>query len=245
MQPAKWGGWREGLCQSACVANSVGFRENTRQCLILQVRFKIIVTQIISQVQGYEDSSAECVGINRHVTLCDDVAICGVRSCGSSRQSRHQVSTNHYIILTNQRSLYVCYTLFWPIGDHHISLLWPIKYLKNIIWPIKQIVLQYATDQCEKLSKYHPAIRDINVLGSPAKHNFSKPDQACSIYCKGESGKGWVKLANTFYPDGKTTHSYLSVLSVTMTGTWCYADPTGMDYFCRDHKCQPGNHPLF
>ena len=126
-------------------------------------------------------------------------------------------------------------TSFWPIGDHHTSLLWPIK----------QIVLQYATDQCEKLSKYHPAIRDINVLGSPAKHDFSKPDQACSIYCKGESGKGWVKLANTFYPDGKTTHSYLSVLSVTMTGTWCYADPTGMDYFCRDHKCQPGNNPLF
>ena len=138
----------------------------------------------------------------------------------------------------------IIYISFWPIRDHH-TLLWPIKYSKNIIWPIKQIVLQYATDQCEKLSKYHPAIRDINVLGSPAKHNFSKPDQACSIYCKGESGKGWVKLANTFYPDGKRTHSYLSVLSVTMTGTWCYADPTGMDYFCRDHKCQPGNHPLF
>ena len=37
VQPAKWGGWQEGLCQSACVAESVGYRENTRQCLILQV----------------------------------------------------------------------------------------------------------------------------------------------------------------------------------------------------------------
>ena len=53
--PFKWGGWNEGVCRSACLANSVGYRENTRQCLILQVQtsqFWVLWSYSVSQKKG-------------------------------------------------------------------------------------------------------------------------------------------------------------------------------------------------
>ena len=50
--------------------------------------------QLDPPVARYEDT-ASCVGSSSSVSLCDDLAICGTRSCswaGGSRQTRRQVS---------------------------------------------------------------------------------------------------------------------------------------------------------
>ena len=78
LELAKWGGWQQGLCQSACIADSVGFRVNTRQCLVLD---------------GYNEDEHQCVGIDHYVSLCEDMAICGTRSCGRQRTTRAQYAT--------------------------------------------------------------------------------------------------------------------------------------------------------
>ena len=67
-----------GLCQSACIADSVGFRVNTRQCLVLD---------------GYDEDQHQCVGIDHYVSLCEDLAICGTRSCGQQRMARVEYAT--------------------------------------------------------------------------------------------------------------------------------------------------------
>lgn len=75
---AKWGAWEQGLCQSACIADSVGFRVNTRQCLVLD---------------GYDEDEHQCVGIDHYVSLCEDLALCGTRSCGQQRMARVEYAT--------------------------------------------------------------------------------------------------------------------------------------------------------
>ena len=64
VQGARWGGWRPGHCQSACVKHSMGVRLNTRDCVVLP---------------GHEAGDLQCQGIQQYLSLCDDVAICGTR----------------------------------------------------------------------------------------------------------------------------------------------------------------------
>ena len=78
IEPTKWGGWQQGLCESACIADSVGFRVNKRQCLVLE---------------GYDEDRHQCLGIDQYVSLCEDMVICGTRSCGGQRQTKNQYAT--------------------------------------------------------------------------------------------------------------------------------------------------------
>ena len=77
VQPARWQEWRGGQCQSACVKHGTGVRRYSRSCLLLP---------------GYE-TGHQCPGIDQYLSLCDDVAICGTRSCGSARRTRVDIAT--------------------------------------------------------------------------------------------------------------------------------------------------------
>ena len=158
VQPARWENWRAGTCHSACVKHGTGVRTFSRDCILLP---------------GYE--AQHCHGIDQYVSLCDDLAICGTRSCGSARRSRVDI----------------------------------------------------AMERCQQLKPLQA--NESYVMGSPAKHDKDKPDQACAIYCNRSSGKGWYRPRDTFFPDG----------------TWCHHDNTLGDFFCRDHKCQPRNNTIF
>ena len=160
VQPARWGEWRAGDCQSACLKHGTGVRLSTRDCLLLP---------------GYEESQ-QCQGKARHISLCEDLAICGTRSCGSDRRDRVDI----------------------------------------------------AMEVCQRLSSSGQE-EDGYVMGSPAKHNYKKPEQACAIYCHRSGEEGWFRPRETFFPDG----------------AWCHHDDTLGDFFCRDHKCQPSNTTIF
>ena len=87
-----------------------------------------------------------------------------------------------------------------------------------------------ATKVCEQLIREEEEdVTRSYVMGSPAKHNFNKPGQACAIYCNKSGGEGWFRPKETFFPDG----------------TWCHRDDSLGDFFCRNHKCHPSNSTLF
>ena len=90
--------------------------------------------------------------------------------------------------------------------------------------------MDIATKVCEQLIREEKEdVTRSYVMGSPAKHNFNKPGQACAIYCNKSGGEGWFRPKETFFPDG----------------TWCHRDDSLGDFFCRNHKCQPSNSTLF
>ena len=36
VQPARWSGWREGVCRSGCLVHSTGYKDITRTCMVLE-----------------------------------------------------------------------------------------------------------------------------------------------------------------------------------------------------------------
>ena len=108
VQPTRWSGWREGVCRSGCLVHSMGYKDITRTCMVLE---------------GYEGETCTgqdrwekekvCLVIHdlwRWIELCEDASICGVRSCADTRQTRTQQATAkctdlaHFFPQINQRN---------------------------------------------------------------------------------------------------------------------------------------------
>ena len=143
--------------------------------------------QLETPVARYEDT-ASCVGSSSSVSLCDDLAICGTRSCswaGGSRQTRRQVS--RHPTLTPPRDP-CCST---PAGSAR------------------------GAPSATPPSGPGPAARELLPSTTPTSRSRWRSQyffsrllhhcvllQACAIYCRHKAGSGWMKIPDTFFPDG-------------------------------------------